>query len=110
MISKTPEPPYYACIFTSLRHEQAGDGYAEMSKFMMRLAEEQPGFLGAESARNADGLGLTVSYWRSTEDIRNWKANLDHQVAQKTGKVSWYEAYQVRICRVEQDYGFTRDI
>lgn len=58
-IAQTPEPPYYAVIFTSLRAE--GDqGYGAMAGRMLALAAMQPGFLGVESAR--DGVGITVSY------------------------------------------------
>ena len=61
-IASTPDPPYTAVVFTSLRTE--GDhGYARMAERMDRLAAEQPGYLGIEAARDADGLGITVSYW-----------------------------------------------
>jgi hypothetical protein len=61
-IAPTPEPPYTAVVFTSLRTD--GDrGYAAMAERMDRLAAEQPGYLGIEAARDADGLGITVSYW-----------------------------------------------
>jgi heme-degrading monooxygenase HmoA len=103
MIAKTPEPPYYAVIFTSLKSE-ADEGYADMSDEMMRLAHEQEGFLGVESARNE--IGITVSYWSSLESIRNWKANSRHQIAQKTGRDTWYKNYKVRICEVQRDYEF----
>jgi heme-degrading monooxygenase HmoA len=105
MISKTPEPPYYAVIFTSLRTE--GDhGYAEMSDKMVELAVQQEGFLGLESAR--DGLGITVSYWKDLDSIRKWHQNAEHQIAQRTGYQKWYQAFKTRICRVERDYDFER--
>jgi hypothetical protein len=54
--SKTPEPPYYAAVFTSQRTE--GDhGYDAMAQTMFELAVQQPGCLGAESARGTDGFG-----------------------------------------------------
>jgi len=103
MIANTPPAPYYAVIFTSLRTE--GDqGYAAMAEEMDGLAKQQEGYLGIESARNE--LGITVSYWRSLEDIKNWKANARHLFAQKTGREKWYESYKVRICKVERDYEF----
>ena len=103
MIAETPKPPYYAVIFTSLR--KAGDyGYGAMANEMFELAKQQPGYLGFESAR--DELGITVSYWRSPEDIINWKDNERHLFAQKTGRENWYAQYKVRICKVERDYGF----
>lgn len=102
MIAKTPEPPYYAVIFTSVRTE-GDNGYAEMAERMAELASEQPGFLGVESARNE--LGITVSYWDSLDAIRHWKRNAEHLVAQQLGRDAWYSAYKTRVCLVERDYG-----
>jgi heme-degrading monooxygenase HmoA len=79
--------PYYAVIFTSVQTENI-EGYAEMADLMETLAKQQPGFLGIESARNE--IGITVSYWQSLESIKNWKANLDHIIAQKKGREQWY--------------------
>jgi heme-degrading monooxygenase HmoA len=103
-IAKTPKPPYYAVIFTSLRTE--GDqGYGHMADRMIELAAQQPGFLGVESARITDGLGITVSYWSSEEAIAAWKAQADHRIAQETGQRVWYSDYHLRVARVERDYG-----
>lgn len=106
--SALPEPPYYAVIFSSQRGE-GDDGYAAMAERMVALASEQPGFLGVESARGADGFGITVSYWRSLEAIAAWKAHAEHRVAQETGRRSWYDAYALRISRVERAYAFARE-
>lgn len=102
MIAQTPKPPYYAVIFTSVRTD-IDEGYAQMADKMVRLAAEQPGFLGMESAR--DGLGITVSYWDSLEAIKNWKNNLEHLAAQKLGHEKWYSSFKTRISKVERDYG-----
>ena len=103
-IASTPRPPYYAAIFTSLRTE--GDrGYEHMAQKMFALAASQPGFLGADSVRNPEGLGITVSYWQSEQAIADWKANAEHQIAQQTGKNIWYKDYVIRIAKVERDYG-----
>jgi heme-degrading monooxygenase HmoA len=101
--AKTPEPPYYAVIFTSTR--SAGDhGYAAMADAMAELALQQPGNLGAESARGADGLGITVSYWRDEASIKAWKAVASHLAAQKLGKERWYDHYELRVAKVERAY------
>ncbi|GAB4494959.1 MAG: antibiotic biosynthesis monooxygenase [Saprospiraceae bacterium] len=102
MIAKTPTPPYYAVIFTSVRTE-GDNSYSEMAERMVELAAQQPGYLGVESARNE--VGITVSYWESLEAIRHWKANTEHLVAQKLGREKWYAAFKTRVCRVERDYG-----
>ena len=86
MIAQTPPVPYYAVIFTSLRKGN-NDGYAAMSDKMEELARLQPGYLGHESARSE--VGITVSYWDNLDAIKDWKANVDHQLAQKTGRNKW---------------------
>ncbi len=102
--ARTPEPPYYAVIFTSTRTD--GDqGYGAMAERMVALAARQPGFLGVESARGADGLGITVSYWRDEASIAAWKRDTVHQQAQRAGRQTWYADYQVRVARVERAYG-----
>jgi heme-degrading monooxygenase HmoA len=95
--------PYYAVIFTSKR-TSVDDNYSEMATKMVELAQLQEGFLGIESARNE--IGITVSYWKTLEDIKNWKQNLDHLDAQKLGVSKWYESYTVRIALVEKEYSF----
>jgi len=97
------QPPYYAVIFSTLRKE--GDhGYKEMAFKMEAMAANQPGFLGFESARSE--MGISVSYWESLEDIRQWKDNSEHLIAQEKGKELWYQWYKLRICMVEREYEF----
>ncbi len=98
----TPQPPYYAVIFTSRRTEGV-EGYAEMADRMVELATQQPGFLGIESAREA--IGITVSYWSDLDSIHRWKTNLEHKEAQLKGQTDWYAQYTVRISKVEREYG-----
>jgi heme-degrading monooxygenase HmoA len=101
-IAATPKPPYYAVIFTSQRTD-GDNGYEDMATKMVELAAQQPGYLGIESAR--EGLGITVSYWSDLESIKNWKANIEHKQAQKSGHEKWYSSFKVRISKVERDYG-----
>ncbi|MGD2063039.1 MAG: antibiotic biosynthesis monooxygenase [Nitrospirota bacterium] len=98
----TPDPPYYAVIFTSLR--TPGDhGYAEAAREMLALASAQPGFIGFETARQE--IGISVSYWRSLDSIRAWKENATHRAVQARA-TDWYASFRVRICRVDREYGF----
>ncbi|MGE5394884.1 MAG: antibiotic biosynthesis monooxygenase family protein [Candidatus Saccharibacteria bacterium] len=103
MIASTPNTPYYAVIFTSIRTE--GDhGYEAMADRMVELARQQDGFLGVESARNE--IGITVSYWCDLESIKKWKEHSEHQIARENGRKIWYKAFQTRIAKVESDYYF----
>ena len=101
-IATTPAPPYYAVIFTSLRTD-GDNGYGDMAELMLTLAAQQVGYLGVESVR--DDIVITVSYWRDLDTIKTWKRHVDHAVAQRRGRVEWYSAYRVRICKVEREYG-----
>ena len=106
-LAQTPEPPYYAVIFTSRRDVQPDDRYDETAKRMFELAAEQPGFLGVDSA--CEEVGITVSYWTDEHAIAAWKRDADHAFAQYEGRSRWYDAYEIRIARVERAYGFSRD-
>lgn len=97
---------YYAVIFTSKQSENTS-GYAEMSQKMEDFAKKQKGFLGIESAHSPETSGgITVSYWETLEDIKNWKAHTEHLIAQQTGREQWYDWYRVKICKVEREYEF----
>lgn len=100
--------PYYAVIFSSRRTEADAEGYQQMNERMSELAARQPGYLGIESYRNEKGEGVTISYWQSEEDIRNWKSHWEHLRAQWMGRQQWYEYYHLQVCRVERAYGFEK--
>ncbi|MCP1093378.1 antibiotic biosynthesis monooxygenase [Bacillaceae bacterium OS4b] len=101
--ANTPEPPYYACIFTSQRSDKDAASYNSTAEFMDELAAQQDGYLGVESARDQNGLGITVSL----EVLGCHKAlegNAAHKKAQEKGMKDWYSSYTTRICKVERDY------
>ena len=104
--TRLPQAPYYAVIFTSQRTTDDESGYAQMADRMDLLARQQPGFLGVESWRDSNGSGVTISYWTDLASIRAWRDNLEHRSAQEKGKKTWYESFQLRICRVEQSHSF----
>lgn len=105
-LSSTPETPYYAVIFTSRRASEH-EGYGEMADRMVELASEQSGFLGIESVREG-AIGITVSYWDSMEAIDGWRKHAEHREAQRMGRDAWYDAYSVRVARVEYSRSFDR--
>jgi len=109
MPADTPPPPYFAVIFTTIRNEQPGDGYAETADRMEELAAAQPGYLGIESARGPDGLGITVSYWTTEAAAREWGRNAEHLLAQKHGRDKWYRQFTLRACIVQHTRSFSRD-
>ncbi len=107
LIAKTPEPPYYAAIFTNHQTDVTA-GYEDMALRMVELASQQAGYLGIESVRKE--LAITISYWRDLESIKHWKANVEHLAAQEQGRKIWYSHYKTRICKVERDYEFSKTL
>ncbi len=105
-IASTPAAPYYLVAFTSQRTDRDAAGYGATSERMVELAARQPGYLGIESARAADGVGITLSYWRGPDDIRAWKAVEEHRQAQQRGRGEWYGRYRTRVALVERDYAW----
>jgi heme-degrading monooxygenase HmoA len=75
-----------------------------MADRMVELAAQQPGYLGVESVRGADGFGITVSYWDSEQAIVGWKANAEHRAAQTRGWSTWYQHFELRVAKVERAY------
>ena len=99
--------PYYAVIFTSVRTAEDDAGYGVTAERMAELAAHMPGYLGIESARGTDGIGITVSYWESLAAIKGWREQAEHRVAQTLGKERWYEGFTLRICKVEAERTFS---
>lgn len=105
-VAKTPEPPYYAVIFSNTLSDNT-EGYADTAARMLELAALQDGFLGVESAR--DGLGITVSYWRDLDAIQSWKQDAEHTEARRLGRERWYSGFCTRIAKIERQYSFEKN-
>lgn len=105
MIVSDLTPPYYAVIFTTLVTDDLTD-YESTAQRIEELAKQQDGYLGLEFARNV--VGITVSYWRDLDSITRWKNNIEHTEARNRGREQWYQQYQLRICKVEREYGFKK--
>lgn len=104
-----PKPPYYAVIFSSLRSTQDEPGYGAMAERMAELAQQQPGFLGMESTRGADGFGITVAYFESEAAILAWRQHAEHTAGREQGRRDWYDHFELRVARVERAYGGDRE-
>lgn len=103
-IARTPEPPYYAVVFTSVLKPDH-EGYYETAALMAKLVTDSPGYLGQESVRGAGGLGITVAYFTDEAAIKTWRDNAEHAAARARGRAEWYEGFQLRITKVERAYG-----
>jgi uncharacterized protein len=86
----------------------SGDGYDEMGDEMNTLAAQQPGFLGVDSVRDEDGIGITVSRWSSIAAMVSWRRVMAHQGAQASGRERWYDWYRSDVARVDRTSEFKR--
>lgn len=91
---------YFLVIFTAQRTLSDEDMYSLTSERMVELAQQQPGFLGLESVRGEDGIGITVSYWRDRAAIRAWRIDVEHLAAQQMGRQEFYSWYHIRVAEV----------
>ena len=102
-IAPTPQPPYYAVIFTSINAAVDHEEHARTSRRLVEVAARYKGFLGIEAARSDDGLGVAAIYWADLQSISAFSRDPEHRVAK--GREIWYSHYMIRICRVEREYG-----
>ena len=100
---------YFAVIFTAQRSLSGDDIYEITSNRMVALAQQQPGFLGVESVRGDDGIGITVSYWTDRDAISQWGRHAEHLVAQAMGRQEFYDWYRVRIAEIVSERAFMSD-
>ena len=100
---------YFAVIFTVQRSLSGDDIYDMTADRMVWLAQRQPGFLGVESVRGDDGIGITVSYWVDRQAIANWRQHAEHLAAQALGRQEFYDWYRIRVAEVESERSFIAD-
>jgi heme-degrading monooxygenase HmoA len=84
-------------------------GFSEVHRARVPPARETPGVVGVESVRDAQGLGITVSYFRDLSAIAQFRELAEHRRVQDSGRRMGYKRHSVCIARVEHAYGFARD-
>ncbi|OQW47324.1 MAG: antibiotic biosynthesis monooxygenase [Proteobacteria bacterium SG_bin6] len=103
-----PRVGQIAVIFVSRRTNEDAAGYAEAAQAMDALAAAQPGYRGIESARGADGLGITVSYWADDASAKAWRDHPEHRAIREAGRDRWYEDYDLSVADIFRNYSWTR--
>lgn len=100
-----PVDPYIAVIFTSTRTLEHGEEYSQWAKRMSDLVRTQPGFISEVSARDPETrFGITISYFKDEESVKNWKSVAEHKEAQKLGQRKFYSEYSVKVATVYREY------
>ncbi len=97
-----------AVIFCAQRTGNGEEAYQAAAASMGELAAQQPGYLGEDHARSADGLGITVSYWRDDASAKAWRDNPEHAVIRERGRGEWYSEYTLHVARIERGYDWQK--
>ena len=103
-----PPPGAIAVIFLSARTGTDEDGYVRAAAAMETAAAALDGYLGLDSARGGNGVGITVSWWRDEEAARAWRDDPEHARIRKQGRAVWYDWYRVIVATVDRAYDWTR--
>ena len=76
-------------VFFIAKIKDLNDEYTAVSTRMRELGESHPGFISIESEEIGD-VEITVSTWRSREDVADWARDPEH-VEAKSRSSEWYE-------------------
>ena len=92
----------------SIRNDADPIGYGRAAAAMDALAAQQPGYRGVDSAREAGGMGITISYWADDAAAIAWRDHPEHTAIRDQGRSLWYDSYSVNVARIERAYDWTR--
>ena len=88
----------YAVIFRATIAE-FDDEYHRLAQRLYDLAFEKYGCEDFVSLTEGD-QEIAISYWKTEEQIRNWKNDPEHRHAQVRGRDKWYQSFSVEICEI----------
>tara|TARA_R110001599_G_scaffold353881_1_gene602126 strand:- start:118735 stop:119037 length:303 start_codon:yes stop_codon:yes gene_type:complete len=77
--------------------------YAELAARMRDMAIQDYGckeFTSCTEGRHE----IAISYWDNEDQIKQWKQNAEHLVAQGKGREKWYESYSVEVVEIVRNY------
>ena len=97
--------PHVVCIFRSVRTDHSTKEYEEWSNRMDDLVVTMPGYIGHTSLRDdASGKGVTISYFRSMQNLLAWKQVPEHLEAQALGRAAFYTDYEIEVAEIVRHY------
>ncbi len=92
----------YAVIFKA-EINKFNSHYSEMASKMRELAINKYGC--KEFTSVTDGIQeIAISYWQDQEQIKQWKQDSQHLVAQELGQSIWYKSYTVQVVEIIREY------
>ena len=104
----TRPPGTIAVIFVAQRSLNDEAGYDAAAKEMAALAATQHGYIGVDSVRSTNGLGITVSYWANDAAAKGWRDHPRHAGIRDQGRGVWYTHYDLHVAEVSRSYDWTK--
>ena len=95
-------------LFVTQRTQLDAEGYAKAAVMMDELAAQQDGYIGMDSVRGADGLGITVSYWANEASAKAWRDQPEHAAMRDAGRNRWYSDYSLHVAQVTHSYDWKK--
>ena len=95
-------------IFVAQRTDADDAGYARAADLMDRIAAQQDGYIGMDSTRGPDGLGITVSYWTNEDSAKAWRDHPEHAAIRDAGRDRWYSDYSLHVAQVTRSYDWKK--
>lgn len=92
-------------VFEVVVKEGKDEGYLEEAARLKPLVEQMDGFISIERFRSLADPRKLVSYsvWRDLDAVNRWRADADHQMAQRRGREDLFESYTIRIAEVVRE-------
>ena len=79
------------------------DAYSAMAERMRELAINEYGCLEF-TACTEGSYEIALSYWENESQIKVWRQNSEHLIAQELGKNNWYKSYTVQVVEIVREY------
>jgi len=83
--------------------DAAADIYMRMATELRKLSMCEYACIEFNSLREGQ-QEISISYWESLEQIKQWKQDYKHLIAQEFGRMKVYKSYQVQVVEILCEY------
>jgi heme-degrading monooxygenase HmoA len=89
-------------MFRSRFSDAVDEEYDATEQRLAKQVREMAGsdLVQVKNYQSDDGERLAVVWWRNPETLEKWRADPQHQAAQRTGREVWYSWYEVSVAEV----------
>jgi heme-degrading monooxygenase HmoA len=90
-------------VFRSRLKPGLRDEYVALVERMAALAATMPGYISHKGFFADDGERVTVVEFEHEAGMQAWRANREHQAAQKLAREKYYLEYSVQVCTLDRE-------